>query len=153
MGHNGTKKSCATAPKLQIRKSSKFIYKCTHFNLKIINPYHLEILHRLFSTAKLKKYFVPLCLMHGVQWALLLVKSILKLSLFFKIYLILVRRSIQGRSTISLNLPVRLLIVFQASRLECVKSMLLTASDQRSRRFLPSRACRVEAADVDAGPD
>ena len=58
----------------------------------------------------------------------------------------------QGRREF-LALPVSLLMVSHASLLECVKSMLLTASDQRSLRFSSSRASKADqAAVLDVSP-
>ena len=57
----------------------------------------------------------------------------------------------QGRREF-LDLPVRLLMVFHASLLVCVKSMVLTASDQLSLRFSSSRANKAEAAILVASP-
>ena len=57
----------------------------------------------------------------------------------------------QGRGE-CLDLPVKLLMMFHASRLECVKSMVLTASDQRSLRFSSSAASRAVAAVLVASP-
>ena len=51
-----------------------------------------------------------------------------------------------------LVLPVRLLMAFHASRLECVKSMALTASDQRFLRLLSSLASKAEAAVLEPSP-
>ena len=46
----------------------------------------------------------------------------------------------------SRDLPVKLFIVFHASRLECEKSMLRTVSDQRFLRFPSSLVSRAVAA-------
>ena len=51
-----------------------------------------------------------------------------------------------------LDLPVSLLMVFHASLLVCVKSMVLTVSDQRFLRFSSSRASKAEAAILVASP-
>ena len=49
-------------------------------------------------------------------------------------------------------LPVRLFKILHAFRLECEKSMLRTASDHRSLRFLSSLASRAVAAKLDSSP-
>ena len=65
----------------------------------------------------------------------------------------LVRNCISCNKTLLTgDLPVRLLVVFNASRLECEKSMLQTASDQQSLRLLPSLARRVVAAVLESRP-
>ena len=50
------------------------------------------------------------------------------------------------------DLPVRLFKILHAFRLECEKSMLRTASDHQSLRFLPSLASRALAAKPESSP-
>ena len=56
----------------------------------------------------------------------------------------------EQRWRVCLLLPIMLLIIFHASQLECVKLMLLTASDQRSFRFSSTWESKAERAELDA---